>query len=137
MCMAAIDPERTAALCICSDQMKPCRTSLFVCVHSLVRQIDQGLRTVTVLGEDGYAGAGPNVDQLAVEHESIAQLLLNFLLHGVQRFPVLHAFKQHDEFVAAHPGYRIVRADRCAEAFSDKLEQLVTDFMPIGVIDLL
>ena len=105
-------------------------------IHGDVGAAQQRVGVLTVLGCDGDADAGVDVDRLALEHERRLQHAHEVLgdLRGARG---VGAGQQHRELVAAQASHQVGRPHRALQALADLLQQQVADLVAQRVVDFL
>ena len=73
--------------------------------------------------------------RLAVEHERLAEGLLEALRHPQRVATVLGLLAEHHELVATEARHRVARAHRLGQTRPDRLQHPVARVVPEGVVD--
>ena len=110
---------------------------IFLClVHRGVRVLDERLRIQAVVGIDAHANAGGDVKIVLVDGMSLRHRLQHSSRRDGSIFRLFHFGKQHDEFIASLPAYRVRAAHAIHQAFCDGLKKFVADRMSQGIVDV-
>ena len=99
--------------------------------------LEQRVRILPVLREQGDADAGRGLDLLAVDVEWFGHRRQDLVGQG-DNLGGLADLRLHErELVATEPGQRVAGADRCGDPLGDGAQQLVADWVAQGVVDVL
>src|SRR5882724_13561459 len=105
-------------------------------VHRGVRVLDERFRIQAVIRIDAYANACGDVKIVLVDGMSLRRRLQHSSRANGSIFRLFHFRKQHDEFVASLPAYRVRAAYAIHQTFCDGLKKFVANGMPQGIVDV-
>ncbi len=105
-------------------------------VHGQVGALEQGLAVGCVLGKEGYADAGPDLDSDVVEVERLRERGDHAVgeAHGVL---LAGTADRQAEFVTADAGEDVLAPRQLLEAFGDGDQQPVAGLVAVEVVDRL
>ena len=129
-----LQPVRGVVLEVRREHLHACRRLLRP-VHRDVRAAKDDAASLPVAGVVRDPDAGGDLDRHPVHLEGLDELRQQSRRHLFGRAPV--ARDEHGELITAQPGGLLGPASDTRQARSDLHQELVTDIVPQGVVDVL